>query len=123
MKKSLPAVVNFFFELGTLAKTPRSGFQFLGNYEQSVAEHMNRTAYIGYVLALLENDSDVNPEKVMKMCLLHDVAEARTGDLNWTNQKYVTVDEEQAIDDMLADLPFQDDIKTTITEYEAYRSG
>jgi putative hydrolase of HD superfamily len=33
----LEKIVDFLFEVGMLAKTPRSGFFFLGSGEQSVA--------------------------------------------------------------------------------------
>lgn len=106
-----------------LARVPRSGFQFLGGTnKQSVAEHMHRTAYVGYVLAKIEDDPNIDSGKIMQMCLLHDLAEARTSDLNWMNQKYVTADEEKAIDDMAADLPFGDDLKGIIEEYEERKS-
>ena len=101
-----------------LAHTPRSGFHFLRSNKQSVAEHINRAAYIGYSLAMLENNPKVDPAVVMKMCLLHDLAEARTSDLNWMNQKYVQSDEGKAIDDLVSKLPFGDDIKETIEVYE-----
>lgn len=119
LRVDLAPIVDFLFEAGMLAHTPRSGFHFLGGYNQSVAEHMSRTAYIGYVLAQLENDPDVDPGKVMKMCLFHDLAEARTSDLNWMNQKYVEADEAAAVSEMTAKLPFGVDIKQTIDEYEA----
>ncbi|MBI1833268.1 MAG: HD domain-containing protein [Candidatus Andersenbacteria bacterium] len=118
MSKDLSAIVNFLFEVGMLAKTPRSGFHFLTNHKQSVAEHINRTAYIGYVLAMMEDDDKVDPATVMKMCLLHDLAEARTSDLNWMNQKYVTAHEEKAVHDLVQNLPFGEDIKKTIDTYE-----
>ena len=118
MNEKSDPVIDFLFEVGMLAHTPRSGFHFLGVHKQSVAEHMNRTAYIGYVLATLEDDKDVDPAHVMKMCLLHDLAEARTSDLNWMNQKYVTADEDKAVEEMTAKLPFGDDIRKTIEEYE-----
>lgn len=118
MAEDLSAIVNFLFEVGMLAHTPRSGFHFLGNRHQSVAEHINRAAYIGYTLAKLENDTEVDPAEVMKMCLLHDLAESRTSDLNWMNQKYVQSDEEKAVDDLVRNLPFGEDIKHTIEVYE-----
>jgi len=40
---------------------------------------------IGFILAKLEG---ADREKVLKMCLLHDLAEARTGDANYLNQQY-----------------------------------
>lgn len=113
-------IINFLFEAGILAKTPRSGFHFLGTGEQSVSEHILRTVLIGYTLASLENDVDV--AKVMKMCLLHDFAEARTSDLNYVHQKYVVSDEEKAIDDLVRTVPFGKDIKQTLLEYKARKS-
>ncbi|SPF51253.1 Metal dependent phosphohydrolase [Syntrophobacter sp. SbD1] len=108
-------IVNFFFELGMLEKTPRSGFQFLGSGRQSVAEHSFRVAMIGFALARL--DPKVDAFKVVCMCLLHDVAEARTGDQNYVNKRYVAVDEASAIGDMATPLPFGDEFKELLKEY------
>jgi putative hydrolases of HD superfamily len=117
---SLLHVVDFLFEVGILAKTPRSGFYFWGNNEQSVAEHINRAVYVGYVLACMEKNVDTG--KVMKMCLLHDLAESRVSDLNWTHQKYVQRNEKKAIHDMTAPLPFGKDMLEAIEEYEERKS-
>lgn len=105
-EQSVQAMVHFLFEMGILARTPRSGLWYLGTGRQSVAEHINRVAYIGLTLAQMEGDVDV--AKVMQMCLLHDISEARTADLNYTHQKYVTVDEEKALKDLTDTLPFGD---------------
>ena len=113
-------VVNFLFETGVLSKTPRSGFHFLGSGQQSVAEHSLRTVLTGYALASMEKDVDV--DKVMKMCLLHDFAEGRTSDLNYVHQKYVVSDEEQAIEDLVATVPFGKDMKAILLEYKARQS-
>ena len=48
------SVANFLFEVGILARTPRSGFHFLGTGDQTVAEHINRACYIAYMLALTD---------------------------------------------------------------------
>ncbi|MBW1775527.1 MAG: HD domain-containing protein, partial [Deltaproteobacteria bacterium] len=50
----MKALINFLFEVGMLKKTPRSGYQFLGTGQESVAEHSFRTAIIGYMLSLEE---------------------------------------------------------------------
>lgn len=113
-------VANFLFEVGILAKTPRSGFHFLGTGKQSVAEHINRVCFIGYSLGMLEGDVDVS--KIMKMCLLHDVAEARTSDLNYVHQKYVKSAEEEAVRDLTSTLPFGHDMAEIINEYEERKS-
>lgn len=109
-----------FFEVGALANTPRSGFFFLGSGSQSVAEHTNRVAYIGMVLAML--DSSVDSGKVVKMCLLHDLAEARTSDLNYVHQKYVTADEESAIKALVKTLDFGDKLLELLEEYKRRES-
>jgi putative hydrolase of HD superfamily len=90
------------------------GFIFLGSGQQSVAEHVHRVVYVGWVLATLENDVDV--AKVMKMCLLHDLAEARTSDLNYVHQKYAHSDEESAIKDLAQTLSFGDEMLEILNE-------
>ena len=97
-------IVEFLFEVGMLKRTPRSGWQFLDDGSESVAEHVYRTTMIAYVLARL--DGTVDTDKVLRMALAHDLPEARTGDLNYVNQKYVTADEERAAHDMTRGLPF-----------------
>ena len=51
-------IINFFFELGMLKKTPRSGYQFLGSGSESVAEHVFRVATIGFTMARLDKQAD-----------------------------------------------------------------
>jgi len=108
-------IAKFFFEMNMLKKTPRSGFQFLGSGHESVAEHISQTMFIGYVLCKLETEADES--KVMKMCLLHDLPEARTGDMNYVNKKYVIVDEKKAIDDLTADLFFGNEMRNILEEF------
>lgn len=108
-------IANFLFEVGMLKRTPRSGFQFLGSGAQSVAEHSYRTALIGYALAQLDGAADVG--RVLQLCLFHDLPEARTGDQNYVNKKYVQVDEVKAIEDLAAQLPFGEDYRRTLLEF------
>jgi putative hydrolase of HD superfamily len=67
-------IANFLFEVGMLKRTPRTGLQFLGSGKESVAEHVFRVVFIGYALAHLEQDVDEN--RVLKMCFLHDLPES-----------------------------------------------
>ena len=108
-------IVNLLFEVGMLKKTPRSGFQFLGSGCESVAEHTLSTLFIGYTLCKLE--SDVDELKVLKICLVHDLPEARTGDMNYVNKKYVTVDEEKVVRELAEPLFFGDEIRSSISEF------
>lgn len=108
-------IVNFFFELGMLKKTPRSGFQFLGSGHESVAEHVFRVALIGFTLARLEGTVDVC--RVVRMCLFHDLPESRTGDLNYVNRQYVQVREDQVVRDLAKPLPFGGEIEGLLAEF------
>ena len=109
--------VEFLFEAGMLKKTPRTGFQFLGSGAESVADHSFRMTLLGYVLATMENGADI--DKTVRMCLFHDLPEARTGDHNYVNKKYVAVNEEKAILDQTRDLPFGKDIVNLTHEFNA----
>lgn len=111
----MDAIANFLFEVGMLKRTPRTGLQFLGSGEESVAEHVFRVVFIGYALARMEQD--VDELKVLKMCFLHDLPEARIGDLNYVNKKYVTADETKALRDLAETIPFGGDIEQVIEEF------
>jgi putative hydrolase of HD superfamily len=108
-------IANFLFEVGMLKKTPRTGFRFLGSGNESVAEHILRTVFIGYTLSKMEND--VDELKVLKICLVHDLPEARTGDMNYMYKKYVTVDEQKALKELTETLFFGKDIEAAVTEF------
>jgi putative hydrolase of HD superfamily len=111
-------IADFLFEVGMLKRTPRSGWQFLpGAAAESVAEHAFRTAMVAFTLARL--DGSVNRARVVELALAHDLAEARTGDLNYMNQKYVRADEEAAIADLTRDLPFADELAGLLAEFRA----
>jgi putative hydrolase of HD superfamily len=115
-EEDLGSLANFLFEVGMLAQSPRSFTSFLGSGRQSIAEHINRTTYVGLVLAMMEKDVDAS--KVILMCLLHDLAEARTSDLNYVHQKYVESDEEKVIQELAASLPFGDRILEVLGEFK-----
>lgn len=111
----MDSIANFLFEVGMLKRTPRTGFRFLGSGCESVAEHILRTIFIGYALSKL--DPDLDELKVLKICLVHDLPEARTGDMNYMYKKYVTVHEERAIRELTETLFFGDEIKSIIDEF------
>jgi len=113
-------IANFLFEVGMLKRTPRTGFQFLGSGAESVAEHSFRTAMIGYTLAQLDGQVDIG--RVLRLCLFHDIPEARIGDLNYVNKKYVKPDEEKAVEDLARQLPFGDDYRATLQEFNVRQS-
>ena len=110
-------IVNLLFEARILKEIPRSGFQFLGSGRESVAEHSYLTAFIGSVLAYLV--PEVDQLRLLQMCLVHDLAEARTGDLNYVQKGYVTADEAKAVDDLTRKVFFGPAIKDLFEEFRA----
>lgn len=118
--KNLKSIINFFFEAGILSKTPRSGFHFLGSGNQTVSEHLFRTAMIGYGLAKMHGKVDSG--KVVEMCLFHDFAESRVSDLNYVHQKYNQRFEEKAMKDLTDTLPFGTAMQKIWNEYHERKS-
>jgi len=113
-------LINFLFEVGMLKKTPRSGYQFLGSGKESVAEHSFRMTIIGYLLSLQEPKAD--SMKTTLMCLFHDLHEARTGDQNYVNKRYVRVDEDKAVQDLAEGLPCRDQMVSLTREFAEGKS-
>lgn len=110
-------IVNFLHEIGMLAHIPRSGFAFLGSGKQSVAEHSFRVALIGHVLSKLIQEA-VNHDKLIMLCLFHDLPEARTGDLNYLQKKYVKTDLNKVLGDIKKESSLGPEIVEWIEEYE-----
>jgi len=77
-------IANLLFEVRILKDLVRSGYAFLGSGKESVAEHSFMTAFICFVLAKM--DPGVDGAKLVAMALVHDLAEARTGDLNYVGK-------------------------------------
>jgi putative hydrolases of HD superfamily len=115
--KNLAAIADFVYEAGNLSKTPRSGLWLLGTGTQSVAEHSLRCAFIGYSLCYLTPKADLN--KVVMLCLFHDLGESRTSDLNYLHQRYGRLAESRAIDELSHILPFGKEVKEIYDEVEA----
>ena len=116
-KNELQSIAHFIYEAGILSKTPRSGLWFLGTGDQSVAEHLLRTAYIAYALCYLMPKA--NKEKVILMSIFHDFGEGRTSDLNYVHQRYGRLAEAEAIKDIAANIPFGKEIAAFYREEQA----
>jgi putative hydrolases of HD superfamily len=107
---------DFLFEIGTMRKVLRMHRQTLltDDMSDNIATHSFRVAMLGWILAKKEG---ADPYKVVMMCLLHDMGEARSNDHNWVHKRYVTVHEDQIMDEQLGTLPDQE-LATIAREYE-----
>ncbi|MEJ2154738.1 MAG: HD domain-containing protein [Desulfobacteraceae bacterium] len=110
-------IAEFMMEACFLKHMPRSGYQYLGTGRESVAEHVYAATMFAYVLAQLT--PGVNLQRLVTMCLLHDLPETRVGDLNYVQKQYVEADETKALADTLLELPFKHDIEAVLREFNA----
>ncbi len=112
-------IADLLFEIGTLRNMKRMHSQILPQANDTLASHSFEVAVIGMVLARMEN---VDENKVLKMCLFHDVAETRTGDANFIHSHYVKADEEKVIRDQYSETPFEEKIVKILDEYNKGKS-
>jgi 5'-deoxynucleotidase len=97
---------DFFYAASELKKVSRKGWkEKVGvSNPESVADHSYGTA----IMAMIFSDSkNLDTEKMMKMALLHDLAESITGDFipGEIAKENKTIVENQAMKDMLSNLP------------------
>ncbi len=111
----MQAIVNFLFEAVFLKKLSRTGFSYLGSGNESVAEHTCGTLFIAYALGYFSDGIDMN--RLLKMCLFHDLPEARIGDQNYVNKKYVKINENKALADLSIQVPFGEEIVALVEEF------
>ncbi|MFO7838905.1 MAG: HD domain-containing protein, partial [Desulfosalsimonadaceae bacterium] len=111
----MKAVADLFFEAKMLKDIPRAGFAFLGAGSESIAAHSFAAAFIGYAMSGMDEAAD--SRRLIAMCLVHDLPEARIGDLNYVNKQYVRADEDQAVADLSRNLCFGEDLAGLIREF------
>lgn len=113
-------IADFLFEAHMLTVLPRSGYAFLGSGRESVAEHVYMTTLICFVISRME--PEVDREKLITLALIHDLAEARTGDLNYVQKRYVQAMEGDAVTDMTAELFFGEEVRALVDEFNAFET-
>jgi len=116
---NLNKIANFFFEIASMRRIKRAYSQVIHEADDNISDHSFRVAVIGMILAKMEK-CDTN--KVLKMCLFHDVAEIRIGDANFINQQYSDLREEEAREDQMEDLPITDEVLEFLREFEQRES-
>jgi len=114
-------LTSFFFEMGTLRKIARSHRQNLltDDLSDNIASHSFRSTIIGYFLA---KEIGVDSDKVMKMCLIHDIEESRAGDQNWVHKKYIKVFEDEIRREQLGKMPHSKELLDLSKEYDERKS-
>lgn len=97
---------DFFYLVLELKKVPRKGWKNKVGIEhpESVADHSYGTAVMAMVLSDLQR---LDTEKILKMALLHDLAESITGDFmpEEISKDTKSVAERDAMKEILSKLP------------------
>jgi len=92
--------------------------------QESVAEHSWRLAVMAMLCADEYPNVDIN--KAIKMCLIHDFGEAITGDIPaFLKSQKDEVEEESAIEKLISLLPYntRDEIKLLFSEMKEMRTN
>lgn len=128
VKAEAAGIINFLSELTRLKAVPRTGWLLRGVRDvESVADHSFGVAFVAMLLAdrAQARGEAVNIERVLRMALLHDLTETRTGDLPSTIKRYfdrttLQAADECAAEDVLAGLgELGESYLTLWREYEA----
>ncbi|UCF07590.1 MAG: HD domain-containing protein [Thermoplasmata archaeon] len=116
-------LVHFFQRAGQLKNIKRAGWVRAGIAEpESVADHCFRTALMAMVLGDL---LDVDSGKLVKMALLHDVAEIVAGDItphDGIAREDKSSLEREGLEELLQHIPWAGEYIGLWQEYEEQRS-
>jgi putative hydrolase of HD superfamily len=107
--------IEFLYEIGTLRLTQRQWKRFLNPDFANLADHHLRVIWTALTIAKYEK-ADAN--KVMKMALVHDIAESRTGDVDYLSRQYVERNSELGLEDMVKDISLEKELLDLQKEYE-----
>ena len=117
-------LLDLLLEAQVLDRVPRSGYFLRGVPEpESVAEHSWHVVFLVWTLGAQEENLDLG--KALQLALLHDIAEARIGDLPQTVARYFDQGakaraEQAVVDEMLA--PVAEKQRALYEEYSARSS-
>src|SRR3989344_3237882 len=112
--------IEFLYEVGSLRYLERGWRQHFGMDMGNILEHTMRVMVLALVIARQAGVKD--EEKIMKMALVHDLAETRTTDLSYVQKVYVKADEEASARDLFAGTRLESLRTDYLHEYEERKS-
>jgi len=106
LRTSPKSPAELFRAAGILKTVKRKGWAKAGiTGQESVADHSFRMAIIG---AFLSEETKMDPAKIIRMCLIHDLAESDIGDLTpeeKISEKAHRLEEDNAFREIVSSLP------------------
>lgn len=129
--ENLKKILKVFLTLQWAKELPRQGFIAMGfkrNEADSVAAHSFSTALLAYFLAkqLKKEGEKIDPEKVLKMGLVHDIGETIVGDVGtfvkgMAGGVFKNI-EEEGVKALVEGLDFKDEIIVLVSEYNGRKT-
>lgn len=116
MKRDL----ELLFEVGAFRFVDRTWTHFLTREFANNAEHSFRVAWTALVIA--KHEKMGNAEKILKLALMHDLAESRTGDTNYLSRQYVEEKTDLAVEDVFKDTVLEQEMRNLWKEYSQRQS-
>lgn len=115
--------INFLGRVEKLKSVPRHCVTADG-VQETVAGHCWRTALMAYLMK--DELGEIDIDKVIRMCLIHDLGEAVTGDIpTFLKKKEHEETEKKAVDGLLKELPdpLYRELSGLFAEMEAQETG
>ena len=86
-QKQAQSIINVMEQMDVLESLPRTGYLLMGvNPCENVAAHCFGTAFLAMLLA--DAEKNVDTEKVIRMAIVHEASETKTGDLPLPTKTY-----------------------------------
>ena len=101
---------SLLLEALNMKKLPRAGWMVERAPHESLADHSFSTALISLALARMEGLKEHEEHALLRAALLHDLHEARVGDLSRLQRKYAIVDYRKAEREMLSATHFEEEL-------------
>lgn len=108
--------IDFLFEIGKIRFIQRAWQRFFLTKMANDVEHTFRVMWLALVIANKEKKG--NQEKILKLALMHDVAESRAGDVDYLSRLYVERKEDLAVRDIFADTSLEKEFIELFEENE-----
>src|SRR3989304_5316888 len=105
-------------QAGALMQTFRSHKRHLKTSFDTIASHSYLVAIMSYCIAKTEGLSEEDARKATMLAIVHDLPEARTGDLDFVSKNYTKTDETKAVKDQLKNLDFGKELIELFEEYD-----
>ncbi len=118
---SIKRDLEFLFEVGCFRFIDRMWKRFLNPDFANNTEHSFRVAFIALMLSKYEKVK-IDEGKLLKMALMHDLAESRTGDVDYLARQYVVRNEKLGFADIVEDTIFESELLELLEEYEKRES-